>query len=153
MSDGAVTITPDSIRERQRLKDEVDSVIERLQRESAGHKRWIDAAQIVLGMDGMDEDAVDPAPSEGGGSGTMMDAVVRIAIDHGKPISKADMRSELIQAGFPKERLGNYFYTVIARLKERQRIDVLANGDIIVGRNVVTVRDLLSEQNNAGQNP
>jgi hypothetical protein len=57
-------------------------------------------------------------------------AVERIAKASPTPISKADLKGKLIAEGFVDNRLGPYFYTVIARLKGKNRIQVLDDGRI-----------------------
>ena len=57
-------------------------------------------------------------------------AVERIANNSPAPLSKKNMKQQLMRAGFPEKRLGNYFYTVIKRLKDTQRITILEDGRI-----------------------
>ncbi|MEQ8281819.1 MAG: hypothetical protein RIC04_03530 [Parvibaculum sp.] len=57
-------------------------------------------------------------------------AVERLANKAPSPLTKSNLRAQLRSAGFPENRLGNYFYTVIKRLKESRRISVQADGKI-----------------------
>ncbi|MGA9726439.1 MAG: hypothetical protein WBQ84_03105, partial [Methylocella sp.] len=47
----------------------------------------------------------------------MIEAMATIANSSDKPLTKAAMKARLQVLGFPEERMGNYFYTCVARLK------------------------------------
>lgn len=57
-------------------------------------------------------------------------AVERLANKAPAPLTKSNLRAQLRSAGFPENRLGNYFYTVIKRLRESKRISVQSDGKI-----------------------
>ena len=69
-------------------------------------------------------------PKEADDGKDLTAAVERIANDAPAPLSKTHVRAQLRRAGFPDNRLGNYFYTVIKRLKESKRISVQPDGKI-----------------------
>ena len=67
----------------------------------------------------------------------MMAAVERLVLSAREPIAKAKLKDGLRREGFPEERLGNYFYTVIKRLKERRRISVRPDGSVGIGEQLI----------------
>ena len=61
---------------------------------------------------------------------SMMEAMDKIANNSPAPLTKTQMRARLIAQGFASDRMGNYFYTCVARLKAKHRITVEADGSI-----------------------
>ena len=50
---------------------------------------------------------------------------------HGEtPIPRPTLKAKLREQGFPEDRLSNYLYTVIARLKDKRRITVRLDGSL-----------------------
>ena len=60
----------------------------------------------------------------------LTDAIERIANATNGPITKADLKEMLAKEGYAKDRLANYFYTAIHRLKNKNRITVTPTGSI-----------------------
>ncbi|HEY0267440.1 MAG TPA: hypothetical protein VGC16_11850 [Rhizomicrobium sp.] len=59
-----------------------------------------------------------------------MGTLERIANDAPAPLSRKVIKKALADRGFSEKQLGNYFYSVVARLKEAKRITVMDNGDL-----------------------
>lgn len=59
---------------------------------------------------------------------TMTDAIERIVNNSPEPMSKKELKAQLLAEKFSEDRLGAYFYTVIMRLKQKGRIRVFDNG-------------------------
>jgi len=57
-------------------------------------------------------------------------AIEQHAVASPEPITKADLKERLRLEGFAESRLQNFFYTVIARLKAKNRIQVLEDGRV-----------------------
>jgi hypothetical protein len=60
--------------------------------------------------------------------GNMMEAMELIANSNDRPLTKSTMKARLMTLGYADERMGNYFYTCVARLKNKGRITVLPDG-------------------------
>jgi hypothetical protein len=73
----------------------------------------------------------EPAKADGtDDSANMVEAVLDIIDNTEGPISKKRLRKMLANRGFPVGRLGNYFYTVVHRMKAKGRITVHEDGSI-----------------------
>lgn len=125
-----VILTADQVTEWRQRKADLEKLISEYQQELASISRRLDAVAILT------EGATDLPETEastGTSTETMMDAVVRIARSSTRPVTKAELRQQLQEAGFAPERLGAYFYTVIARLKDKKKIAVLDDGRVAPG--------------------
>ena len=60
----------------------------------------------------------------------LIDVIETIANESPHPISKAELRRGLVAMGLPLEKLNNYFYQAIRKLRSRGRISVLKNGKV-----------------------
>jgi hypothetical protein len=69
------------------------------------------------------------APADGEGD-NLVAAIEKIANSSLQPVSKKELKALLATQGFPAERLANYFYTAVHRLKSKDRITVMADGKI-----------------------
>lgn len=67
-----------------------------------------------------------PAPE----SDNMVAAIEHIANSAQAPVPKKVLKHMLAEQGFAADRLANYFYTAIHRLKSKERISVLENGSV-----------------------
>lgn len=76
--------------------------------------------------------AVPPEVAVGDGSGTgdLTAAIERIANGSARPVAKKALKAVLAREGFAADRLANYFYTAIHRLKGKDRITVLKDGSV-----------------------
>jgi len=134
MSVGELILTPEQqkqISAWKMRKSELEKIVADAQQELLQITRWLEAIALVA-PEGGQKSAVQArearVPAE-----SMMDAIVRLVSAAPSPITKTRLRELLANEGFPKERLGNYFYTCIMRLKERQKIDVEPNGRVGIG--------------------
>jgi hypothetical protein len=66
------------------------------------------------------------APDKGD---NLTEAVERIANKEG-PLTKKALKEKLSKEGFPDDRLANYFYTTIHRLKAKNKIYVGEDGSV-----------------------
>lgn len=71
----------------------------------------------------------EPPPSSRDGD-NMVAAIEKIANEAPRPISKKQLKKTLAEQGFAPERLANYFYTAIHRLKAKERITVMPDGSV-----------------------
>jgi hypothetical protein len=62
-------------------------------------------------------------------SDNMTEAIERLAHKQG-PISRKELKRLLAEEGFPADRLANYFYTAIHRLKAKERISENDDGSL-----------------------
>jgi hypothetical protein len=99
-------------------------------------RRKLDAAAILTGQ------AVGPRPApepvrptrdDAPNPSNMIEAIARIVESSDQPISRKNLRKMLATQGFPDDRLANYFYTAVARLKAKGRLEVLPDGSLTSG--------------------
>lgn len=126
MQSPSVILTIDQVSDWRRRKSELEQTILQAQQELALINRRLDAVAILT----EDGDEIAPVVERASGGETMMSAVMRITRSADGPLTKADLRQRLEHDGFPDERLGAYFYTVIARLKKKGKISVLDDGRV-----------------------
>ncbi len=92
-------------------------------------RTWLEAAEFILGRTPSSGDyRVSKAFVEAQNSRDLTAAVEEMANRAIEPLLKATIKDALRANGFPEARLQNYFYTVIARLKEAGRISVMDDG-------------------------
>lgn len=75
-------------------------------------------------------EAAPDSDGDGADDNNLVGAIERIANASTKPIAKASLRGLLAAEGFAPDRLSNYFYTAIRRLKIKRRITVLDDGSL-----------------------
>ena len=73
------------------------------------------------------DDKTKIAPPE---PANMTEVVEKIANTSPAPVPRKQLKEALSAQGFPQDRLGNYFYTVIHRLKEKKRITITEDGSV-----------------------
>lgn len=102
---------------RKDAQDRADTAL----REVAYWDHQIEAAKKLL--DGVAMGATQGAPftKEDDGLAT---AIVTIVKQAGGEIASKELRSRLRARGVPNRKLDNYYYTVIARLKDKKRIEI-----------------------------
>lgn len=131
--DGGLHLTSEKLRQWMDRKTELESQITQNRQELATINQRLEAVAILSqssdseGVSGKDAKPTLP-PDE-----SMVDAVERIVFQAGGPVARAQLKKALAEAGYPKSRMGNYFYTLIARLKERERIVVASDGRVSAG--------------------
>lgn len=54
-----------------------------------------------------------------------------------EPLTKAALKERLAQAGYPAERLSNYFYTVLGRIKEKEHIALDPDGRVRINNDIL----------------
>lgn len=137
MAETGMLPTNSQIEMWRRRKVELEQELVDKQRELNGITKLLDAVSMLMPHGARPSMEVPPKtnganhmaePKE-----AMTDAIPRLVEAHGKPMSKAILKERLLESGFSRERLGNYFYTVIMRLKERGKIDVAKDGSLTLG--------------------
>lgn len=127
-----VILTAEQVAGWQRRKIELEQQVAAAQQEMADLVRRLDAAAVFM----VDANGVHPKVSKGNGEAhvregeSMMDTVLLILGDQPTPMTKAALKARLRKHGYSGERLGNYFYTVIKRLKDREKITVHEDGQV-----------------------
>lgn len=117
-----ISISSEMLEGWQAEKAAIAQQIAELQRREMILDRKLEAAAIFLSDGEPDQPKPDPT--------NLVEAIARIINSASGPMTRKQLKAILETEGFPPERLSNYFYTAIARLKERRRISVLANGSI-----------------------
>ena len=130
-----IILTADQVERWKQRKDALQRTIADAQRELADINRRLDAVAILTGERVETERPAEPErpapetpaqePEE-----AMVDAITRIAHESQNPVPRSVLKDRLRSAGYAESRLGNYFYTAVSRLKQRNRIKVLPNGSI-----------------------
>jgi hypothetical protein len=132
------TLTPDLLKEWEREADTLEQEIEERQHKLVAVKERLHAAAVLTGQqtrpglviriqNSPKQDSAEPIPAEGG---SMIDAIAQIAAGSPAPITKKKLKRSLLDRGFPADRMNNYFYTCIMRLKQQNRIQALSDGRI-----------------------
>jgi hypothetical protein len=144
MTDSTVfTLTSSKLAEWQHELTAIDQEINAKQRRRQFLAERLHAAAVLMGgrADGLAGTGESKAPLQaetlfeaakpaGAEHKAMIDAVEKMANESPRPITKGDVRKRLLEMGYPEGSLGNYFYTVVARLKGKNRIAVMPNGSI-----------------------
>ena len=113
--------------EKRKLETAISSTHQKL----AEINKKLEAVAVLSGEEPASLNPAESTRSEATDSGeSLPNALERIARQAPAPLTKAQLRKQLAEEGFSGERLGNYFYTCIKRLKDRQRIHVLPDGRI-----------------------
>ncbi len=127
MSDN-VLLTRDDIEAWRREYETLESEIAAKQAKLSLLERKLEAAALFMGTDQLQSSRqskdVGPEPKE---LKPMPGAVLDIVKTIGGTVLRAQIKSALLEAGYPEQRLGNYFYTVLNRLEERG--DLVKRGD------------------------
>jgi hypothetical protein len=129
----AFILTHQTLAEWEKEKAQLEEEIAAKQRKHAFIVERLKAAAVLMEKGSNLQEPIaadDGAKSNGADPSNLIHAVDLIANTSSRPISKHDVKKRLMEMGFPESRLGNYFYTTIARLKERQRNTVTSNGHI-----------------------
>jgi hypothetical protein len=142
-ADLSVTITPDTLREWQKEAAQLLADADAKKAQANTLLARVEAGRLLLGIDSIsatgakttnpDEAAAlaDVDAAEVSDAGPNMAASIEMIVNTSdKPLTKGTLKSRLMMLGFPEERMGNYFYTVIARLKGKKRIAVQPDGRV-----------------------
>jgi hypothetical protein len=138
MTDSPVfTLTTSKLAEWQHELTAIDQEISAKQRRRQFLAERLHAAAVLMGSaagHGETSESKVPLQAEtlfdAAKHKAMIDAVEKMANESPRPIAKGDVRKRLLEMGYPEGSLGNYFYTVVARLKGKNRISVMPNGSI-----------------------
>jgi hypothetical protein len=125
-ADTTVTISPTSVKEWEDKALELEREASKKLEEAKLLRSRADAAKLLLGP-------IVAPPEEGDfreDPGSMIEAMATIANRSDRPLARATMKNRLLTLGFPDARMGNYFYTCVARLKSKNRITVTPDGKI-----------------------
>jgi hypothetical protein len=137
-ADTTITINPAQVRAWEGEAHQLESRAAAMMEEAKALRRKAEAAAFLLGIDNNPNPQAskpkptpqaEAAPQPATEAPTMMDAIAELANASEKPIPKSELRDSLRILGYAEARLGNYFYTCIARLKGK-RITVMPNGDV-----------------------
>jgi hypothetical protein len=135
-ADASAFFTPEAIKRWEKEKDRLEGILAETQRKLGAVHSLLRAATI-LGPAAISEEepedvqiAEETTPAEEPESSNMMGMIRQFANESVKPITKSEMKSKLVAAGIPDNRLGSYFYVAIDRLKKKDKITVLDDGRI-----------------------
>ena len=126
-----VLLTEEQVSAWKKRKQGLETTIAEAQQELLTINRRLEAVAILT--DGRPSDSPVPSAGHTNGSATtqsMTEAVEQIVGAVSEPMTKAALKEALLGRGFPQEKLGNYFYTVIMRLKQKRRINVGNDGKV-----------------------
>lgn len=139
MTDNSIfVLTPeqrDAIRRMEADKARLEKIISDSQRELAPLNERLRAVAVLAGPEPSSRAAKANGMSFGmpdtpAVSDNMTEAIEKIANEASAPILRKELKRLLSAQGFPADQLGNYFYTVVHRLKDRQRIAVNEDGSV-----------------------
>lgn len=129
-TDDGVILSAKQVAQWRGRKAELEGEIAQNQQELAVINRRLEAVAILSDSPPSEETSSEDDERPLRASEPMTDAVERILSQAGRPMTKASLKEMLASEGFERSRLGNYFYTVIARLKEKERITVRSDGRV-----------------------
>lgn len=128
---GRILLTERQVAVWREVKRKLEMTISSTHQKLTEINKKLEAVAVLSGEEPALPNSAEPTRSEATDSSeSMTDAVERIARQAPVPLTKAQLRKQLAEEGFSGERLGNYFYTVIARLKSRERIQVHSDGRV-----------------------
>ena len=125
-----ILLTAEQVRGWREKKTRLEKEIADAEVELGVVSRRLEAVAVIVGKHWPDDEPASSEDDEETSVGNMIAAIERIASSSREPQTKAQTKIALRLEGFQEERLGNYFYTCIKRLKDRRRILVLPDGRI-----------------------
>lgn len=130
-SEGVVLLTTTQVNEWRREKTKLEKKIATAQQQLMDINKRLDAVAILSPRNEAQlNEPVAAQQTRAEPETKMIDAVANIVSAASAPMTKAAIKEALDAVGFDPSRQGNYFYTVIKRLKDRNRIIVLADGRV-----------------------
>jgi hypothetical protein len=126
-ADTTVTISSALIEEWETKAAELEQAASKMLAEAKAFRARVEAGTLLLGPVGGHSKVEEGAAVD---TESMIEAMATVANMADRPLTKSAMRSRLMTLGFPEDRMGNYFYTCVARLKGKKRISVLPDGRI-----------------------
>ena len=129
-----VILTAAEVAKKREQAVKLKKEIAKKQAEAAEINAWLEAASVIMGgLPKGGESDQEEGYSASSPSESMSEAVERLVAAALKPLPKAALKRALQEEGFAPERLDNYFYTVIKRLKDKQKIKVMKDGSVATG--------------------
>ena len=116
------TLSPTVVEGWERKQKEALAKAEAYTKEAAQWGQKVQAARLILSS--MDIEVPGVGPEEPVREDNMTAAIEEIANDTKVPLTHKEMKARLRELGFTEERLANYYYTPINRLKEKGKITV-----------------------------
>jgi hypothetical protein len=138
MGDPFFVLTNEQIEEWRTEEKAAERLIVDGQQRLQAVRKKLDAAAVLAGHMPAQKQQASPLFGEEDDKApeamNMVKAIEEIANGSAVPVNRHDLRRMLIQRGFPKDRMGNYFYTAVSRLKAAERISVRADGSVWKGQ-------------------
>ena len=125
-----ILLTAQQVKEWREKKAQLEVQIADAEVDLAVLNQRLEAVSIITAEKRPDDNPALPKDGDDTSSDNMIAAIERIAKRSREPLTKAQTKDLLRQEGFKEESLGNYFYTCVKRLKDKQRIYVLPDGRI-----------------------
>ena len=147
-----ILLTAQQVREWREKKAKLEREIADAETELVSVNRRLEAVSVIVGKQWPDDESASSEVGEDTYAVSLIAAIERVANLSPEPLTKAQTKALLRQEGFQEERLGNYFYTCIKRLKDRRRIHVEPDGRIsrIAGTASSVLPAIQSRGGNAG---
>lgn len=120
-SDPRVLLSAETLDEWARNKKDAQDRADKALREVAYWDHQIEAARKLL--EGIASGAENGAPIPQDDDG-LANTIITLCKQAGGVIASKELRARLRARGLPTRKLDNYYYTVIARLKDKKRIEV-----------------------------
>lgn len=126
---GSLTLSSELLAQWQKEKDRLEQAISDAQLKLSAINQLLRAGAILAGSSEPKEQA---EPSEIDPS-NLMGTLAKLANTSSRPLTKSELKAQLMAAGVPQDRLGSYFYVAIDRLKKKGRISVREDGSVWKG--------------------
>ena len=130
-----IAVSANKLKEWHRKRDELRKQMEKLQQDHMALNRMINAAMVLQ------DHVADSKNNLGEGSRLNKEpetplpkAVKRVLGQAGRPLEPIQIRKALAKEGYSKQKLGNYFYTVLMRLKEKNDIEKQGLGYVLASQ-------------------
>ena len=133
-----VILTAAEVAKKREQAVKLKKEIAKKQAEAAEINAWLEAASVIMGgLPQGNEGEQEEVFAVGSPPESMTEAVERLVRAAPKPLPKAVLKRLLQEEGFPPEKLDNYFYTVLKRLKDKQKIMVMKDGSVAIGPSIL----------------
>lgn len=122
----AAPFTPEQIAGWRAQRDAAKKRMEDSQREVWALNKLLEGVSMWEGLQANMDLVGDTETTPDNFMGTLE----RIANEAPAPVPRTVIKKQMASLGFSDKQLGNYFYSVVARLKDSKRITVMGNGDL-----------------------
>lgn len=142
-----ILLTLEQVREWQREMDDLMGQEAKLRERRAFIQKRLDAAAVFFdpaqfqsrkeSSRSLIDDKRSGQPAAGSDSLTLIDAIERVVVEAGVPLTNAQIKRKLAGTGFDVSRLEdspNYFYTATKRVVKRGSIRKLPNGSYVASK-------------------